>query len=101
MRGGGFERELVPERCGRRDGAFAGEVVVLTGALQRWSRAEATALLQAAGAQVGSEVGRRTTLLIAGEEPGEKLAKARERGITVIDEAEFTRRLGPTVKGKP
>ncbi len=75
-------------------GAFAGETVVLTGRLQRWTRTEATRRLEAAGARVDSNLTKRTTLVVAGEDAGAKLASARERGITVIDEAALTERLG-------
>lgn len=71
-----------------------GQVVVLTGTLARWTRAEATKILEAAGATVVADVTKETTLLIAGAEPRAKLAKARERGIEVIDEAGLSSRLG-------
>ncbi len=76
------------------EGAFSGEVVVLTGTLSRWTRAEATAALEAAGASVEPRVTKRTTLVVAGENPGAKLQQARERGITVLDEAALVARLG-------
>ncbi|MBC8011277.1 MAG: NAD-dependent DNA ligase LigA, partial [Burkholderiales bacterium] len=79
---------------GAEGGALAGEVVVVTGALGRWTRAEAAERLAAAGARVGTSVTRETTLVVAGEGAGAKLDAARERGITVIDEAELARRLG-------
>ena len=61
---------------------------------QRLRLTEAAALLTAAGAQVGSGgVTKRTTLVVAGAEPGEKLVKAHELGIEIIDEAELARRL--------
>jgi DNA ligase (NAD+) len=73
---------------------FHGQVVVLTGTLTRWTRAEATKRLNAAGAAVVADITKETTLLVAGAEPGAKLKKAREQGIEVIDEAELVRRLG-------
>lgn len=75
-------------------GPLAGEIVVLTGTLRRWTRAEAAKRLMDAGAEVAAGVTRRTTLVVAGEEAGEKLARARELGVRVIDEAELARRLG-------
>jgi DNA ligase (NAD+) len=79
-----------------------GEVVVLTGTLTRWTRAEATKLLEAAGATVAADVTKETTLLIAGAEPSAKLAKARERGIEVIDETGLVERLGESAQsGRP
>lgn len=75
---------------------FHGQVVVLTGTLTRWTRAQATERLTAAGASVVADFSKEATLLVAGAEPGAKLKKARERGIEVIDEAELVRRLDPS-----
>lgn len=75
-------------------GAFTGEVVVLTGALQGWTRAEATRVLEEAGARVAGSVSGQTTLLIAGERPGGKLEQAKTLGVRVIGEAEMLERLG-------
>jgi DNA ligase (NAD+) len=73
---------------------FHGQVVVMTGTLTRWTRAQAAERLNAAGAAVVADITKETTLLVAGAEPGAKLKKAREQGIEVIDEAELVRRLG-------
>jgi DNA ligase (NAD+) len=75
-------------------GRLRGQVVVLTGTLTRWTRVEAAKRLEAAGATVMPDMTKATTLLVAGVEPGAKLAKARERGVEVIDETELVRRLG-------
>jgi DNA ligase (NAD+) len=75
-------------------GPLAGETVVVTGRLLRWTRPEISRVLEAAGARVGSSVTSATTLLVSGEDPGASLARARERGVVVIDEAELVRRLG-------
>jgi DNA ligase (NAD+) len=76
------------------DGAFKGLKVVLTGTLPTLSRPQATELIESAGGKVTSSVSKATDLLVAGDEAGSKLDKARELGITVIDEAELLRRLG-------
>ncbi len=76
------------------EGPLAGRTIVLTGTLPSLSREEATRLAEEAGARVASSVSRKTDFVVAGENPGSKLAKARELGIEVIDEAEFLRRLG-------
>ena len=68
--------------------------IVLTGGLGDLSREEATELAQAAGARVASTVSKKTSFVVAGENPGSKLAKAETLGVEVIDEAEFVRRLG-------
>jgi DNA ligase (NAD+) len=61
--------------------------VVLTGALSATTREVATVALQELGARVGSSVSKRTRYVIAGSEPGSKLIRARELGVTVLDEA--------------
>ncbi|MBX3133803.1 MAG: NAD-dependent DNA ligase LigA [Gemmatimonadaceae bacterium] len=81
-------------RAADADGAFKGMKIVLTGTLPTLSRPEATELVENAGGKVTSSVSKATTLVVAGEEAGSKLDKARELGIEVIDEAELLRRLG-------
>ncbi|HET6715378.1 MAG TPA: NAD-dependent DNA ligase LigA [Actinomycetota bacterium] len=71
-----------------------GQSIVLTGGLETMSREEATEFAHAAGARVASSVSKKTSFVVAGENPGSKLAKAETLGVDVIDEAEFVRRLG-------
>jgi DNA ligase (NAD+) len=71
-----------------------GKIVVITGTLPTLSREEATALAQQAGARVTSGVSKKTSFVLAGLQPGSKLAKAQELDIETIDEGEFLRRLG-------
>ncbi len=71
-----------------------GRTVVLTGGFEELSREEATAAVQAAGGRVASSVSKKTDFVVAGENPGSKLAKAQEQGVEVIDEQELVRRLG-------
>ncbi len=68
---------------------FAGKTFVLTGTLPTYTRAEAGALIEKYGGKVSSSVSKKTDYVLAGEEAGSKLKKARELGVTVIDEAEF------------
>jgi DNA ligase (NAD+) len=68
-------------------GPLAGLVAVVTGVLPGWSREEAESALKAAGAKIGSGVSRATSFVLAGEKPGSKLARARELGKPVLDEA--------------
>ncbi len=69
-------------------GSLDGEVVVFTGRLSR-PRSEAQAIARSCGAVVESDITRRTTLVVVGEEAGQKLEKARSLGIRTVSEAEF------------
>jgi DNA ligase (NAD+) len=74
--------------------ALKGMTVVITGTLPTLSREQATALVERHGGRVTGSVSRKTSLLVAGEEAGSKLEKAREYGVAVIDEAELRQRVG-------
>mgnify|MGYP002783692331 FL=1 len=74
--------------------ALAGKVIVLTGTFPSLSRTEATQLVERAGGRVTSSVSKKTSFVVAGDEAGSKLDKARELGVEVIDEAELVRRAG-------
>ena len=60
---------------------------MLTGTLPVLTRDEAKALIEAAGGKVAGSVSKKTHFVVAGEEAGSKLDKARELGVTVLDEA--------------
>ncbi len=70
------------------------KIVVITGALAGFSREEAGQAALRAGARVTSSVSKKTSFVVAGADPGSKLAKAQSLGVEVIDESEFLRRLG-------
>ena len=74
---------------------LAGKTFVLTGTFPTLRREEAKALLEAAGAKVAGSVSKKTDYVVAGEEAGSKLDKARELGVAVIDEAGMLALLRP------
>ncbi len=71
------------------DQRFAGMTFVLTGALERFTRDEAAAAIEARGGKVSGSVSKKTTYVVAGEAAGSKLRKAQELGIPVLSETEF------------
>ncbi len=75
-------------------GALSGKTIVITGTLPTLSRTKATAMIEAAGGRVTGSVSKATDFLVAGEEAGSKLDKAKTLGVEVLDEAELLRRIG-------
>lgn len=75
------------------EGIFAGQFVVLTGSLVNFKRSEAQKLIESLGGECQSSVTGKTTLVIAGESAGSKLAKAQSLGIRIIGEEQFAEML--------
>ena len=74
--------------------ALAGKSFVLTGTLPTLSREEAGAKIEAAGGKVSGSVSKKTHYVVAGEDAGSKLEKAKALGVRVLDEAAFLELLG-------
>lgn len=70
-------------------GVFSGKKVVLTGKLLNYTREEASKIIQNLGGEVSSSVSKTVNLVLAGEDAGSKLDKARALGIEIIDEETF------------
>jgi len=77
-------------------GPLSGQTAVITGTLPALSRAKATAIIEAAGGRVTGSVSKSTSFLVAGEEAGSKLEKAKSLGVEIIDEAGLLRRVNPS-----
>jgi DNA ligase (NAD+) len=73
--------------------AVAGKTFVLTGTLPALKREEASEMVIQAGGKVSSSVSKKTDYVLAGEEAGSKLDKAKQLGVRIIGEAEFRKLL--------
>lgn len=71
------------------DNRFEGKTFVLTGTLENFTRDEASEIIEKFGGKTSGTVSKKTSYVLAGEEAGSKLTKAREIGVTVITENEF------------
>lgn len=69
--------------------AFNGKTFVLTGSLQKYPRTRAAEMIKERGGKVTDSVSKKTDYVVAGEEPGSKLEKARALGINILNESEF------------
>ncbi len=77
----------------QEDNRFAGKTFVLTGALTRFTRDEATEKIELFGGKAAGSVSKKTSYVVAGENAGSKLKKANELGIPVLTEEEFLEML--------
>jgi DNA ligase (NAD+) len=75
-------------------GPLAGKTFVLTGALPKLKREDAAAKIEAAGGKVSGSVSKKTDYVVAGEDAGTKLEKARKLGVKIIGEAELLQLCG-------
>ena len=73
----------------KKDDRFAGLTFVLTGTLRRFTRDEASAIIESFGGKASSSVSKKTAYVLAGENAGSKLTKAESLGIKIISEEEF------------
>jgi len=71
------------------DNRFEGNTFVLTGTLEKYTRDEATNIIEKIGGKTSGSVSKNTTYLLAGEDAGSKLTKARSLGVSVISELDF------------
>ncbi len=72
---------------------FNGKIFVLTGTLQKYTRTAAAALIKERGGKITESVSKKTNFVVAGEDPGSKLDKARSLGVPVLFENDFEKML--------
>ena len=82
-----------PKKITRTDHAFFGKIFVLTGSLEKYSRDQATQLIKERGGKVSGSVSKNTDYVLAGEDPGSKLDKAKELKVQVLSEKQFEEML--------
>ena len=82
----------------KKSGVFDGMRIVLTGSLPTYKRGEPTALIENNGGEVASSVSKTVDMVLAGEDAGSKLDKAKKLGIKIIDENEFVAMLNGAAK---
>lgn len=71
------------------DNRFEGKTFVLTGSLEKYTREQASEIIEKFGGKVSGSVSKKTSYVLAGEEAGSKLTKAQELGINIISEQDF------------
>jgi DNA ligase (NAD+) len=89
LRGAGLRMECEAVEEPKLAQVFAEKAFVLTGTLETMTREEASALIQERGGRVSSSVSKKTDFVVAGQDPGSKLEKARKLGVAILDETEF------------
>jgi len=77
----------------RRSEKLAGKTIVVTGTLEHFSRQHIKQAIRQAGGKSSSSISKKTDFVLAGENPGSKLVKARKLGIEVIDENQFMKMM--------
>ena len=86
-------RPQQPKARPQRKGKLAGKTIVVTGTLENFTRQQIEQAIRQAGAKPSGSVSKKTDYVLAGENPGSKLDKARELGVEVINEKDFLARI--------
>jgi len=85
--------EPEPEVQRPKTGAFEGKTVVVTGTLEQFTRQQAKQVIKEAGGKATGSVSKKTDFVLVGADAGSKLEKARQLGVSVIDESQFVEML--------
>lgn len=76
-----------------KDKRFEGKTFVLTGSLEKYTRDEASKIIENFGGKTSSSVSKKTSYVLAGEEAGSKLTKAQDLGVEIITEDDFEKMI--------
>ncbi len=87
LKNAGVNTQRIKEE--EEDNRFEGKTFVLTGSLEKYSREEASNIIEKFGGKTSSSVSKKTSYVLAGEDAGSKLTKAQNLGVQIITEAEF------------
>ncbi len=87
LKGAGVNMQRIKDE--NEDERFAGKTFVLTGSLEKYSREEASNIIEKFGGKTSSSVSKKTSYVLAGEDAGSKLTKAQDLGVQIITEEEF------------
>lgn len=85
----GVNTEVIQNENTNTDDRFSGKTFVLTGSLEKYTRQEASDIIESFGGKVSGSVSKKTSYVLAGEEAGSKLTKAQELGVAIISEQDF------------
>ena len=85
----GVNTEVIQNENTNTDDRFAGKTFVLTGSLEKYTRQEASDIIESFGGKVSGSVSKKTSYVLVGEEAGSKLTKAQELGVAIISEQDF------------
>jgi len=82
-------KAVIPEITGKKSNKLRGKSFVFTGTLPTYSRDEAQNIVRSLGGDVSGSVSKKTSYVVAGEEPGSKYDKAKDLGVKILDENGF------------
>jgi DNA ligase (NAD+) len=94
LRDAGVRMERVAPRAPAGNRILSGRTFILTGTLPTMTRDEATRLILSRGGKVTTSISKKTSYLLAGADPGSKLAKAKTLGVEVLDQQAFEKLIG-------
>lgn len=85
--------KIITQKSEQKNNKFSGKTFVLTGTLETMSRDEAKAKIKSLGGDVSGSVSKKTSYVVAGENPGSKYDDAQKLGVTVLSETDFVKML--------